>query len=97
MEVVHLATASKTCNGFVANYAEVFPEGRGHARAGLLKTEALIAENPFVGHVTGDDADVREFPVARTPFSFLYRVNNDRIEILRVFDQRAFRFGSGLI
>jgi len=30
-------------------------------------------------------------------FSFLYRVNNDRIEILRVFDQRAFRSGSGLI
>ena len=69
MEVVYLATALEDMQWVRRYYAEVFPEGRGHARAGLLKTEALIAENPFVGHVTGDDADVREFPVARTPFS----------------------------
>jgi plasmid stabilization system protein ParE len=97
MEVVYLAAALEDMQWVRRYYAEVFPEGRGHARAGLLKTEALLAENPFVGHVLGDDAEVREFPIARTPFSFLYRVHDGRIEILRVFDQRSFRFGSGLV
>ena len=97
MEAVYLATALEDMQWVRRFYAEVFPERRGHARACLLKTEALIAENPFVDHALGDDADIREFPVARTPFSFLYRVHDGRIEILRVFDQRSFRFGSGLI
>jgi len=94
---VYLATALEDMPWVRRYYAEVFPEGRGHARTGLLKTEALIAENPFVGPVLRDDPDLREFPVARTPFSFLYRIHDGHIEILRVFDQRSFRFGSGLI
>jgi plasmid stabilization system protein ParE len=97
MEVVYLATALEDMQWVRRYYAEVFPEGHGHARASLLKTAALIAENPFVGHALVDDVDILEFPVARTPFSFLYRVHDGRIEILRVFDQRSFRFGSGLI
>lgn len=96
MEAVYLATALEDMQWVRRFYAEVFPEGHGHASACLLKTEALIAENPFVDHALGDDADIREFPVARTPFSFLYRVHDGRIEVLRVFDQRSFRFGSGL-
>lgn len=36
-------------------------------------------------------AESREFPVLRTPFSMLYRVKPDHIEVLRVFDHRAER------
>ncbi len=37
----------------------------------------------------GEEADFRAFPVLRTPFSFVNRVANDRIEIVRVRDGRA--------
>jgi plasmid stabilization system protein ParE len=33
--------------------------------------------------------DVREFPIRRTPFAVLYRVQPDHVEILRIFDQRS--------
>ena len=36
-------------------------------------------------------AGIREFPIPRTPFSFIYRVVDDRIEVLRVRDQRGDR------
>jgi hypothetical protein len=36
---------------------------------------------------------VREFPLPRMPFSMIYRVGETRIEILRVWDQRADRAG----
>jgi hypothetical protein len=70
-------------------YATAFPEGKGCARESLLRIEALIAENPLVCQPTEPGAGTREFPVLRTPFSLLYRLKGDRIEILRILDLRA--------
>lgn len=91
MEVVYLDTALEDMGWFRRYYAAVFLEGRGIARESLRRTERLIAENPSVGHVTDGQTGVREFPLRRTPFSVLYRVRDNRIEILRIFDQRSFR------
>jgi toxin ParE1/3/4 len=91
MKILYSENALKDMGWFRRYYSKVFPEGKGSARASLLRTEALIAENPFVGHPTAQGAETREFPVLRTPFSMLYRVKANRIEILRVLDHRAER------
>jgi plasmid stabilization system protein ParE len=76
-------------------YDRVFPEGAARARPRLRAGFRLIRENPHVGHPTGH-AGIREFPLPRMPFSVIYRIGETRIEILRVWDQRADRAGLDL-
>lgn len=90
MEVVYLGAALEDMGWFRHYYAIAFPEGRGNARESLLRTERLIAENPLIGHPAGEGDGVREFPLRRTPFGFLYRIQGDRIKMLRLFDHRSF-------
>ena len=49
----------------------------------------LISENPMVGHISESVEDAREFHISHTPFSFLYRVTKEHIEIMRVIDGRS--------
>jgi plasmid stabilization system protein ParE len=91
LKIVYSEAALNDMGWFRRYYSSVFPEGKGKARDSLLRTEALIAENPFAGHPATQGFEAREFPVLRTPFSLLYRVKGDRIEILRVLDLRAER------
>ena len=68
--------------------ARFFPHGR---EAGLRRFEAvqrLLRERPEAGHPTGV-ADVREASIPLTPFTVLYRVRDQGIEVLRVRDERA--------
>ena len=51
--------------------------------------EGLIAENPDLGKRLPTFPDVRELVIAGTPFSFIYRLRPDRVEILRLWDNRA--------
>jgi toxin ParE1/3/4 len=89
VRVVYAEQALKDMGWFRKYYATTFPEGKGRARESLLRTEALVAENPFVGQPTEAGSATREFPILRTPFVLLYRVKDDRIEVLRVLDLRA--------
>ena len=89
MKLVYARQALADMGWFRQYYGAVFPEGRGRARDALLRTESLVAENLFVGHPTGSDSGTREFPILRTPFNLIYRVKDDRIEILRVLDLRG--------
>lgn len=43
-----------------------------------------IRRKPLIGHVLEDMEGVRELSIPRTPFSFIYRIVEDRVEILRV-------------
>jgi plasmid stabilization system protein ParE len=89
VKIVYAERALQDMGWFRTYCRAVFPAGKGSARESLLRTEALLAEAPHVGHPTGPGAETREFPVLRTPFVLLYRVREDRIEILRVLDLRA--------
>jgi len=91
VKLVYAAKALEDMGWFRRYYSTVFPEGKGNARDSLLRTEALLAESPFIGHPTTEGSEAREFPVLRTPFVLLYRLKADRIEILRVLDLRAER------
>ena len=76
-------------------YTGVFPAGAKRAAEHYRTTFSVIRQNPQIGHPVEDMPGVREFPIQRTPFSIIYRVIDDRIEILRIWDQRGDR--SGLI
>ena len=89
MKVIYLTQALRDMNWVRKYYKDVFPEGRSNARSQLRKTETLISENPMVGHPSEAINGAREFHVARTPFSFLYRVTKEHIEIMRVIDGRG--------
>jgi len=90
MKIVYLA-ATKADIAWMRNYyASVFPEGRQRARQHFKAAEALLLENPFIGRMTTVHA-VRELVIPRTPFSFIYRVQQEQIEVLRLWDGRADR------
>jgi plasmid stabilization system protein ParE len=89
VKVVYAEKALQDMGWFRRYYSTVFPEGKGRARESLLRTEALIAENPSIGHPVEHGSEAREFPLLRTPFVIIFRVKSDRIEILRVLDLRA--------
>lgn len=72
-------------------YAHIFPDGAKRAAKQYGKVCGIIRNNPLVGHPVEEIEDVREFSIPQTPFSFIYRVSDDRIEVLRVWDQRNDR------
>ena len=72
-------------------YAHIFPNGAKRAADQYRRTCGIISENPLVGRPVEEIEGVREFSVPRTPFSFVYRIVEDRIEVLRVWDQRSDR------
>ena len=89
MKVIYLSQALRDMNWVRKYYNEVFPAGRSNARSQLRKTEILISDNPLVGHQSETVNGAREFHISRTPFSFLYRVAKEYIEIMRVVDNRS--------
>jgi plasmid stabilization system protein ParE len=87
MRVVYLDSALSDIQCWRHYYSRVFPEGRRNSGARIRKVVASLQANPYLGHPT-DETDVREFVIARTPFSILYRVRNDTLEVLRLWDNR---------
>ena len=72
-------------------YAHIFPDGAKRAADQYGRTCGVIRDNPLVGRPVEAMEGMREFSIPRTPFSFIYRVVDDRIEVLRVWDQRGDR------
>lgn len=70
-------------------YSRIFPEGNSRARAQLRRTETIVREQSNIGHPSERVEGAREFHIQKTPFTFLYRPFPDRIEILRVIDERS--------
>ena len=90
MRILYLACARDDLSWLRQYYREVFPDGATRALKHLLAAEGLLRTNPLIGRRTGI-GDSRELHIARTPFSLIYRVREDRIEILRVWDGRRDR------
>ena len=70
-------------------YGRVFPAGKGAARTQLRRTIAIIAEHPEIGRRPEDIQGAFEYPITRTPFTVIYRVQADELQILRIYDQRS--------
>ena len=91
MKLVFLPSARSDLAWMRVYYARVFPDGARQAARQYTRTCGLLRENPLIGHPVEDSERIREFSIPRTPFSFIYRVADDRIEVLRVWDQRGDR------
>lgn len=88
MRVIYLRSALPDLAWFRAYYGSVFPEGERNALLQRRAVERLLKENPFVGRIVQEDTGARAFQITRTPFTLYYRVREDRIEVLRVWDAR---------
>lgn len=72
-------------------YSNVFPAGETKARAQFNRVRAALLDHPRLGGKIDGRDDLREFFVPKTPFSYLYRLREDRIEGLRIFDNRSLK------
>lgn len=89
MKIVFLTSSHSDFRWFKRYYVSVFPQGRTKADKQYLATLGVLRQNPQVGHPSEVINGAREFHISRTPFSFLYRVTKDHIEIMRVIDGRS--------
>ncbi|KZY33888.1 hypothetical protein A3731_19775 [Roseovarius sp. HI0049] len=88
MKIVFLESTVRDIQWFRYYYQSVFPEGSAKARARLRAIQSALAANPYIGQPSETRADIRDLPIPRTPFTLIYRVTPDRIEILRLWDNR---------
>ena len=88
MKIVFLASAVQDIQWFRFYDRSVFPEGGARARAQLQAMQTLLAANPFAGHPSETGRPLRELTIPKTPFTLIYHVTPEQIEILRLWDGR---------
>ncbi|MFM8607985.1 MAG: type II toxin-antitoxin system RelE/ParE family toxin [Hyphomicrobiales bacterium] len=88
MRVVYLRSTTADLKWLRKYYLHVFPEGKENALKHVKAAERLLLDNPWAGRLY-DREEIRLLNLPRTPFAFIYRVVQDRIEILRVIGQRS--------
>lgn len=91
MKLVFLPSTLSDLAWMRSYYTQVFPDGARRAAEQYRRASRIVRDNPLAGHPVEDIPDVREFSIPRTPFSLIYRLADDRIEVLRVWDQRGDR------
>lgn len=88
VKIVYLQSTVQDLLWFRHHYRSVFPEGSHKAQAQVRAMLAMLAANPYAGHRSDTGAPVRELHIPRTPFTLIYRVTPEQIELLRVWDMR---------
>ena len=91
MKLVFLPSTRSDLLWMRTYYTHVFPDGARRAAEQYVRASGVVRNNPLAGRSIEEMEGVREFSIPRTPFSFIYRVAGDRIEVLRVWDQRGDR------
>lgn len=94
MQLVYLRSTERDFAWLRVYYTRIFPEGDKRAREQLRAIMRLVCDNPMIGRPSLAP-DVRELVFPGTPFSLIYRVRNDRIEVLQIWDNRADRADLG--
>jgi plasmid stabilization system protein ParE len=88
MKLIYLDSTKPDLAWFRVYYGSVFPEGAAQAAARYIKAIDNLTGNPYIGRPIGQDG-LRKLTIQKTPFSVFYRVMEDCIEIVRIWDQRA--------
>ncbi len=89
MKIKFLKSAALDITWMRRYYKSVFPEGSQTARKNYHAARLAIMANPHIGHSVEYIIDARAYSISRTPFSFIYRVKDDVIEVVRVLDSRS--------
>lgn len=88
MKIVFLESSGPDLAWFRFYYQSVFPEGSRRAGQQFKALQATLAANPYAGHPSDTGQAVRELSIPRTPFTLIYRVTPQQIEVLRLWDTR---------
>lgn len=89
MQIKFLAQATVDLRWFKQYYARVFPAGRPKADQQYRALLVLLKSQPRAGHPVDDFPEVLEYALPGIPFTVLYRIKDDTIEIMRLYDQRG--------
>lgn len=89
MKIAFLPATKPDVRWFSRYYQIVFPEGSKRASAQMRRTLAVLKDNPGAGRPLDKRAGERSYAIPRTPFLLVYRISEDRIEILRLLDGRG--------
>lgn len=88
LKVVYLERAWLDLARFKIYYQKYFPEGAAKANARLMKCTGLMSNFPDMGRPIGK-AQRRCFSIPDTPYTVLYQRTDNRLEIVRILDQRS--------
>jgi plasmid stabilization system protein ParE len=86
MNVIYLPSTLDDIEWFHRYYTYIFPEGANNATKQFQAVKELLSSNPKAGSFI--HKNVREFSIPRTPFSYIYRVKGDEVQVLRIWDER---------
>jgi plasmid stabilization system protein ParE len=90
MKLVYLETSKPDLDWYRLYYRSIFAAGARKASKQYLRAVSNLLDNPRLGRPI-DAHGVREYSIPRIPFSIIYRISDGRIEVLRIWDQRADR------
>jgi plasmid stabilization system protein ParE len=68
-------------------YRSAFPEGARNARRLLAACKKNLKSNPSLGRPV-EGLDLRKLVIPNTPFSLMYRIKGEVIEVVRLYDMR---------
>lgn len=88
MQIVYLSSTKDDLLWLRHYYEKISPEGRQHTQKQFHAIESLLLTTPLIGHQSHYDENTLEFSIPKTPFSYIYRVKNNEIQILRIWDER---------
>ena len=91
MKITYLPTTHGDIIWVTRYYKNVFPEGRLKFRAEFYAVEKLLMANPEMGKPSELGKNIRELIIPKSPFSLIYQVLRNEIQVLRVWDQRQNR------
>ena len=86
--MIFLPSARPGLRWFHKYYTSVFTAGKGNADRQFLTMKKVLLAMPEAGRQIGVK-NYRLYGITKTPFSAIYRVVEDRIEIMHIYDQRS--------
>ena len=86
MRVIYLPSTKNDFIWLHEYYSSVFPDGSNKALNQLDVSAELLSLNPYIWKEL--EYWLRDLVIARTPFSYIYRVTDNYIEVLRIWDNR---------
>ena len=89
MQIKFLPSTKADLRWFKRYYSEVFPAGRAKADQQFRGLLVLLKNQPLVGQEHEDHPGVFEYVLPRVPFTVMYRIKGEAIEIMRLYDQRS--------
>ena len=89
VKVVFRASCVGDIDWFRKYYGSVFPQGRPNAKESYRRALRTLQTHPETGNTVHGSSAARELHIPRTPFSFIYVIEDEAICVIRVLDGRA--------